>query len=167
MHTVIGVFQSRGEAERLVEALVEAGVDKAHIGLLRKEPLEMEGEVPSRALEGAEAGAAVGALGALGLALVSLSVPGLGAAGALGPLAMALGGAGAGAIAGGLMGALADLGLTVDDARLFQEAVRRGGVLVTAYVEDRAAAERIAALFRSHGALEVALREGSWHAATA
>lgn len=162
MHTVIGVMPSRSEADRLIQALVEAGVDKSHVSLLHKEPVEVEGDVPSRTLEGAETGAALGAVGALGLALVSLSVPGIGAAVALGPIALALGGAGAGAIAGGLMGAFADLGMEVDDARLFEEAVSRGGVLVAAYVEDDQV-DRIAELFRSHGATEVAVREGTWH----
>ena len=162
MHTVIGVFDSRASAERLIEALVEHGVDKSHVSLLQKEPVELEGEVPSRALEGAETGAALGAVGALGLALVSLSVPGIGAAVALGPIALVLGGAGAGAFAGGLMGALADLGMEVDDARLFHEAVEQGGVLGAAYV-DEAQAPHIVELFRRHGAQEVADRPGRWH----
>jgi len=162
MQTVIGILPSREAADELIQALVEAGVDRGHVSLLRKEPVELEGDVPSRALEGAETGAALGAVGALGLALVSLSVPGIGAAVALGPIALALGGAGAGAFAGGLMGALADLGVEMEDARLFQEAVNRGGVLVAAYAEDEAV-ERIAELFRRHGAEEVAVRPGRWH----
>ncbi len=166
MHTVIGVLPSVEAAQRLVADLVAHGVARDHIGLLGKEPVEMEGNVPSRALEGAGAGAALGALGGLGLALMSLSLPGVGTAVALGTLAATLGGAGAGAFAGGLMGALADLGLEVDDARLFAEAVERGGVLVTAYVE---ADERdgVAELFRRHGVGEVVLREGTWHRAEA
>ncbi len=166
MHTVIGVLSSVEAARRLVEDLVEQGVARDHIGLLSKEPVELEGDVPSRALEGAGAGAALGALGGLGLALMSLSVPGVGPAVALGTLAATLGGAGAGAFAGGLMGALADLGLEVDDARLFAEALERGGVLVTAYVEAEERA-RVAELFRRHGVEEVALREGTWHRAEA
>ncbi len=60
------------------------------------------------------------------------------------------------------MGAFADLGLEMDDARLFAEAVSRGGVLVAAYVEDEEVG-RIDELFRRHGATKVTVREGTWH----
>jgi len=58
---------------------------------------------------------------------------------AAGPLAAAvttLVGAGVGAAAGGLLGALVDLGVPEEEAGYYAEGVRRGGALVTAHVDD-------------------------------
>jgi hypothetical protein len=62
--------------------------------------------------------------------LAALAIPGVGPIIAAGPIFTALTGAGIGAAAGGLIGALANTGMPEEDARIYAEEVRRGGVLV-------------------------------------
>ena len=77
---------------------------------------------------GAMVGGGAGLLAGLGM----LAIPGLGPLVAAGWLAATAVGAAGGAVAGGAIGALADLGIDEADAPIYSEAVRRGGVLVTA-----------------------------------
>ena len=82
-------------------------------------------------------GAAIGA--GLGGAAVAL-IAGLGAVGvvasgglglvAVGPIVAALAGAGAGAAAGGLVGGLVGLGIPEHEAKYYDGAIQKGGVLV-------------------------------------
>jgi len=61
-------------------------------------------------------------------------------------------GAGAGAAAGGLIGALKDSGLPQEDASCCAESVRRGAALVT-LPADESRAERVAEILGGHGAI--------------
>jgi hypothetical protein len=47
-----------------------------------------------------------------------------------GPLAAAFAGAGAGALTGGLIGALVGMGIPEDQARLYDEGLKRGGMVM-------------------------------------
>jgi len=90
--------------------------------------------------EGASVGAGVGgvAVGAAGLAagLGVLAIPGIGPIVAAGWLASTLAGAITGGVAGGVVAALAESGVSEDDADMYAEALRRGGALVVARVPD-------------------------------
>jgi hypothetical protein len=68
--------------------------------------------------------------------LGALAIPGIGPIVAAGPLVSTLAGAGIGAVAGGLVGALTSLGVPETEASYYAEGVRRGGALVTAQVPD-------------------------------
>lgn len=81
---------------------------------------------------GAGIGAVVGGGAGLLAGLGMLAIPGIGPLVAAGWLAATAVGAAGGAVAGGAIGALADLGIDEADAPVYSEAVRRGGVLVTA-----------------------------------
>src|SRR5205823_12747858 len=91
-------------------------------------------EAGSKVKEGMGVGGAIGtAVGATvaGLAAVgsNLAIPGLGLVIA-GPIAAALAGGGAGAVTGGLIGALVGAGITEQNARAYEEALRHGGVAI-------------------------------------
>lgn len=90
--------------------------------------------------EGAAKGAALGgtALGALGLVagLGVLAVPGVGPVVAAGWLTSTIAGAVAGGAAGGIIGALVESGVEKNDADMYAEAIRRGGVLLVARVPE-------------------------------
>jgi hypothetical protein len=90
---------------------------------------------------GAALGGAAGLLAGLGL----LAIPGLGPVVAAGWLASTATVAAAGAIGGGVIGALTQAGVPEDEAHAYAEGVRRGGTLVTARVPeaDRARYEAI------------------------
>jgi len=103
--------------------------------------------------EGAAKGAAVGgiAAGAAGLAagLGLLAIPGIGPIVAAGWAASTLAGVVTGGVTGGVVGALAESGVSKDDADVYAEAIRRGGALVVARVNDNDAARYQAVLDRS------------------
>lgn len=75
---------------------------------------------------GAAVGGSAGLLAGLGL----IAIPGLGPVAAGGWLVTALTGAAGGALAGASFGALVDLGIQEEDADLYTETFRRGGVAV-------------------------------------
>lgn len=93
----------------------------------------------SDAAAGAATGAGIGLVaGAIAAAAVLLTVPGIGPVLASGPLAWAIGGtlgtAAAGAIVGGVYGALHDIGIEETQARHYEARVRAGRVLMTALI---------------------------------
>lgn len=99
---------------------------------------------------GAAAGGVIGAAGGILAGLGLLAIPGLGPVIAAGWLASAavgavVGGAIIGA-AGGLVGALTNAGVSKEEAEVYAEAVRRGGTLISAKVEDDKLASAEAAL---------------------
>jgi hypothetical protein len=112
---------------------------------LRKETIKTdpEGRPPEKAsdstMKSAASGGVVGGLAGLLVGLGSVLVPGLGPVIAGGALATLLGttaaGAGIGAAAGGVVGTLTGLGVSQEEAQLYAEGVKRGGLLVIAEVE--------------------------------
>jgi hypothetical protein len=86
-------------------------------------------------VEGAALGAAIGATAATAASLVTmLAIPGIGAVVGAGWLAALLGSMAIGGVAGGLLGALTNAGISEEDAQVFVEGVRRGGTVVAARV---------------------------------
>jgi hypothetical protein len=86
-------------------------------------------------VEGAALGAAIGATAATAASLVTmLAIPGVGAVVGVGWLAALLGSMAIGGVAGGLLGALTNAGISEEDAQVFVEGVRRGGTVVAARV---------------------------------
>jgi hypothetical protein len=139
---VTGIFKTRSNAQRAVEALVDNGFARDDISLLMSDATrgrEFAIKMVSRAPEGAAAGATIGGvLGAVAAGLVSLGilvVPGV-ALVAVGPVVAALAGLGAGAAAGGVTGALIGLGIPDYEAKFYNEAIEKGGILLGVYTHD-------------------------------
>jgi hypothetical protein len=139
---VTGLFKSRGNADRAVEDLVHYGFTRDDISLLmsdatrgREFGMQMATKAPEGAATGATIGGVLGAIAAGLVALGVLAVPGLGLV-AAGPIVATLAGLGAGAAAGGLTGALIGLGLPEHEAKFYNEAIERGGILVGVYTHD-------------------------------
>lgn len=143
----IGAFPTRQDAEAAIAGLTEIGVDGDNISYVYIDQVSGKTESTSAgagaakgAAEGATAGAVVGALA--GLVVANGILPGLGSLFVAGPLAAALGltgaaattaaGAMTGAAAGGLIGALSGLGVSSADAKMYEDRVRKGDILVTA-----------------------------------
>jgi hypothetical protein len=133
---VTGIFPSRAIAERAVQHLNEAGFPNEDISLLMSETtrgrefqIDKKTKAPEGAATGATIGGVIGAVAA-GLAAVgTLVIPGLNIV-AAGPIVAALAGLGAGAATGGLVGALAGLGIPEHEAKIYDEELRKGGILV-------------------------------------
>jgi hypothetical protein len=138
-----GIFKSRAQAERCVDALMSGGFRSDDISVLAPDQdttkelaTEKNTKAPEGTATGATAGGAVG--GTLGLlaGIGSLAIPGLGPFIAAGPIMGALAGLGVGAAAGGLIGALVGMGIPEYEAKRYEGRVKDGGILVSVHCDD-------------------------------
>jgi hypothetical protein len=157
--TVLGLFGDYVAAERAMDELRGAGFDESTISALGNAAARgaSTGADPSHGNvgEGVFAGALTGAAG-----LAALAIPGIGPALALGPLAAGMLGAGIGAVAGGVIAELRQLGIPEEDAGCLCEAIRRGGTLVAVSASSDEV-ERAAAILGSHRLVDLDHCRGS------
>lgn len=87
---------------------------------------------------GAATGGAIGVVTGLLAGVVSLVLPGVGPLIVAGPLAATWGIAGGalGALAGGIVGALVDAGIPEEKAKMYEDRIKAGDVLVTVETDD-------------------------------
>jgi len=134
------MFRDREGAERGYRCLTDRGYGKNDVSLLMSDEARNRHfpktaattELGSKAAEGAGIGAAAGGgLGALllGLAAAGFAVPGLPIL-AMGPLAAALTGAGAGGVVGALVGALVGFGIPEERAKFYETGIKEGGIVM-------------------------------------
>jgi uncharacterized protein YjbJ (UPF0337 family) len=160
---VTGLFHDRDSAERAYGSLSTRGYSKDDVNLLMSDETRKthfssddaaDTDLGSKALEGAGAGAAIGGttgavLAAIAAIGTSVILPGLGLVVA-GPLAAALAGAGAGGATGGLIGALIGSGIPEDRAKVYDEGVRNGGIVMGVNARSDEDAEYFENEFRTH-----------------
>lgn len=113
----------------------------------------------SRAAEGAGVGGATGiglgaVLGGLLAAATSIAIPGIGLVVA-GPLAGAIAGAGAGGAAGTLIGALIGAGIPEERAKVYDEGIRSGGIVLGTRARDEAHAAELERDFTTYGGRDI------------
>jgi hypothetical protein len=99
-------------------------------------------KIPQAGGTGAGIGAALG--GTLGV----FAVPGIGALLIAGPLF----GAFAGATAGGAVGVLLGLGIPEDEAKLYQDRLKKGGILVSVHADGDAKVKKARSISTTHEA---------------
>jgi hypothetical protein len=151
---VTATFRDRESAERAYDALARRGYTKDDVSVLmsdetRRRHFETstraETELGSKAAEGVATGAAVGgvtgAIAGVLLAAGTIALPGLGLVIA-GPIAAGLAGLGAGGAAGGLIGGLIGAGIPEARAKIYENDVRSGGIVLG--VRPRSDADAIA-----------------------
>lgn len=146
-YTIFGIFGDRRDAEDAVSELESAGYNPRDISVVMKDRNEGQrfenntgANVAGGAAAGATTGAVIGGVAGLLIGIGAIAIPGIGAVLIGGPLAAALGltgaaattvaGAVTGAVAGGLVGALTGLGVPESDARVYEERVNAGGILL-------------------------------------
>lgn len=133
---VVGVFEIHQQAQAAVEKLLAAGVPKDRISVLANMGMTDTEDYTHSKNESVKGGLATGitwgGIGGLALGLLALASPGILVAGPL-ALALAAAGAGVGAIGGGIVGAMNQLGVPDDQANMYQAAVERGGTVVTVF----------------------------------
>lgn len=154
---IVGVFDDAARARRAVVALREAGFSETKIGLAVRTSEGSTDTVVDRdeaenieagAITGAVGGAGIGGLWAIGVAVGFL--PAIGPVVVGGLLASILASAAGAAAVGGVVGALVGMGLSEEDARLYEDELRAGNSLVTVHANGRSAdAENI---LLDHGA---------------
>ena len=174
-NTVIGLFRDRRDAECAFDAALARGIDASKINLVmsddtrtRSFPADRppDSELADKAAKGApdESGGGVlggpvgGTVGTIAPVVAAVGVatllPGLGLVLA-GPVAAAVTAAGAVAVAGGLMGAMANWGIPKERIEQFEAGIRDGGILIGVTPRSADEATEIAHLWQSCGATYV------------
>src|SRR3989454_9710558 len=140
---VLGLVDSEGQAERIVDGLKAAGFSNNDISVLCPDKAgtrDFAHEQHTKAPEGAATGAGTGGVlgGALGwmVGIGALAIPGLGPFIAAGPIMAALSGAAAGAALGGVTGALIGMGIPEYEAKQYEGKLREGNLLISVHAED-------------------------------
>ena len=157
--TVTGVFHNREDAEQAYNTLINRGYDSKDIIVLMSDKThhthfknrdgDRDTDLGNKSAESAGVGSAIGGtagaiLGAIAAIGTSVALPGLGLVIA-GPIIAGLTGAGAGGIAGGLIGALVGAGIPKEHAALYEDSIKKGGIVVGVVpksTEDREAIGR-------------------------
>lgn len=171
---VLGLFDTRDHAEQAIRGLQDQGFARDAIGVAvqsTQQAAEMGGTTTAAgesAGAGAVTGTAVGGLLGLLAGLGTITLPGIGAIATAGTLATVLGstalGAGLGAAAGGLIGALVGLGIPEEDAQVYAEGLKRGGVLVSVQTTDEQQADRAVQVLRQYNAVDINKRREEYRA---
>jgi hypothetical protein len=159
--TVIGIFESTDRATGALNALRDAGFVPDQVSVLARdvqatrEIAENTDMVAEDAGKGAITGTLLGGLAGWLVGISALAIPGIGPIVGAGIIGTTLAGAGIGAAAGGLIGALGAHGVPEEDARGYEEEVRQGSVLLTVHARSEAQVEEASAIFGSHGGRSV------------
>jgi hypothetical protein len=163
--SVLGIYRSRTDLERGVQALRDAGFSNNDISVLFSEgdkTREFAHEKGTKAPEGTAAGAASGAVigGTLGwlAGIGSLAIPGVGPFIAAGPIMAALAGVGVGGTVGGLTGALIGLGIPEYEAKRYEGRVKEGGILVSVHCATSEHEDRVEDILERTGAEDISTK---------
>jgi Alternative complex III, ActD subunit len=157
-----GIFSTRADVERTVDALRAEGFRNTDISVLY--PLnagtkDFAHEESSKAPEGATTGGVTGAVlgGALGwlAGIGSLAIPGLGPFIAAGPILAALAGAGVGGAVGGVTGALVGFGIPEYEAKRYEGRVKDGGILLSVHCDNSEWTKKAKQILENMGAKDV------------
>jgi len=160
---VIGIVDSRAQAEAVVETLQRTGyIGMNDISVLLPDTQgtkDFAHEHHTKAPEGAATGAGAGGVlgGTLGLlaGIGALAIPGVGPLIAAGPVLAALSGAAAGAAVGGLTGALVGLGIPEIEAKAYEGKLKSGNILIAVHTETREAQNAAEEILKNAGAHHV------------
>jgi hypothetical protein len=160
--SVFGIYRTRDDASRGVDALRLAGFRNTDISALLPENVgtkDFAHEKNTKAPEGAAAGTASGALvgGALGwlVGIGALAIPGLGPFIAAGPIMAAMAGVGAGAVTGGLIGSLVGLGMPEYEAKRYEGRIKEGGILLSVHCDNNDWVTRAKEILEQTGAADI------------
>lgn len=161
-NTVIATYDNAREANNAIMGLFQQGFSREQISMLTSDATHREHlaiEANTKAPEGAAAGAAIGGtLGAIVAGLTAVGtvvVPGVGLVVA-GPLLAALAGLGAGGAAGGLVGGLIGAGMTEAEAKMVEDAVKNGNIVIAVTHEDKERINNARTVFKATAALDIA-----------
>ncbi|MDR7865522.1 MAG: general stress protein [Sporomusaceae bacterium] len=149
---VIGVFDSKNQAEQAIQALRQQGFTNENISIVTKKGGQQKGGeyVEDDITDGALTGGTLGGIGGLILGAGALAIPGVGPIVAAGPIAAALGGAVAGGVAGGLI----DWGIPAEVSRRYEQQVAQGGILAVIHTDSQKV-NQAAQILRQSGAKDV------------
>lgn len=156
--TVLGIFQNRINAEDAIQDLESLDYNPKDISIIMKNQEEAHeiahdtgATVVDGAVSGAVTGGVVGGIAGLLIGIGAITIPGIGALLIGGPIAATLGltgaaatttsGAVTGALAGGLIGVLMNLGVSRNDAEVYEKNIREGAILIAVPSQARTSQE--------------------------
>ncbi|HPZ44368.1 MAG TPA: hypothetical protein PL078_10300 [Bacillota bacterium] len=155
--TVIGLFDSRDQAEKAVSELRNNGFHE-EISIVAADKGKAAGQYKAGDMgvnegsisSGVSTGGVLGGLAGLAAGAGALAIPGIGPIIAAGPIAGLLSGAAAGGIAGGLI----DWGIPPERGKYYEGKVREGKILASVQT-DEAKINTAADILRKNGAKDV------------
>jgi len=165
LKTVVGLFDEMAQAKKAALDLEGAGIQHNDISIVANNEggryaqsttdTAPADEGAGHAIgQDAAIGAGIGGVAGLIMALSGVVIPGLGWIAGAGWLMALILGAGAGAVVGGLIGALTTVGVPEEDASYYNEGVRRGGTLLAVKAQDEMA-PRVAQILSEDGAVDI------------
>lgn len=174
--TVIGLLAERDAANQAIDALQAKGYTPKDLSVIMRDDQQIEGtegnvgdNVAEGAASGAVTGGALGALAGLLIGVGAIAIPGIGGLLIGGPLAAALGLTGAaattasgtltGALAGGLIGGLVGLGVPEEEAKVYEERVSEGAILLAVPAQLNGENMEVQQTLLDYGAEQVRLLE--------
>jgi len=167
--TVVGLFETKEDANRAADELVREGFTHEQVGVIAGHQLSQADEhvtapedSEAKVVEAVGKGLGFGGiLGAIAGGTAALLFPGVGPVVIGGALASVFVGAGLGASVGGVMAGLMSAGVDESDARLFEEGLRHGGVVLTVHT-DEAHTRRAVEILDRNGALDMDEHRQQW-----
>lgn len=164
---VTAMFNDRDSAERAYTTLNSRGYTGNDIHVIMSDKARdthfgdtvVKTELGNKALEGAGTGSAIGTtLGAVAGAIAAIGtnlvLPGLGLVIA-GPLAAGLAGAGAGAATGGIIGALVGAGIPEERAKIYEDGVKKGNIVLGVHTRNDEDADYVANEWTANNGYEI------------
>ena len=150
--TIIGVFESRSDAESAVDSLRQQGFTNEEINIVSKKPQDQNVQSDDNIADGTLTGSTLGGIGGLLIGAGAIAIPGVAPIVALagGPIGAAIGGA----IAGGITGGLIDWGIPAEESEHYEEEVIQGSILAIIRT-DSGKINSVAQILRQNGAKEV------------
>jgi uncharacterized membrane protein len=166
MATVAALFKRYEDAEQAIKQLNDLGYGKESISVAAPEAMIQDKLSVSEDVQedATKTGAIFGGLAGLLVGVGVILVPGVGPLLSAGALATALGstaaGAGIGAATGGFRGALKNLDVPEADARVIEEGLKNGGILVTVITEEEQVSQ-VKEVMRSSDAVNLEARRST------
>ena len=162
--TITHLFDNYSQAGDVVQDLESAGLTKDQISVVG---LRAENGAGRETGEGAATGATLGGVAGAGAGLLAslglVAIPGIGPLVAAGVIATTLAGAATGAVTGGVLGALVEYGISEEDAPVYAESIRRGGLLISVRADD-AKADEAESIMQRHGPIDIKARRKAYRA---
>lgn len=149
---IVGVFSAREQAERAAQQLRQEGFNREISIVVKDNNQQQQGrDNTTMSNDSVADGATMGALGGFALGAGALAIPGVGPILAAGTLASAL----TGAAAGGIGGALIDLGIPEVESKEYESDVKSGKALITVECGDDNKARKASQVLQNNGAEKV------------